>query len=180
MPIKKNIFFERRIDIFVSSFRWKKKCSNSRAIYEFSAMFMSIVWPILLYFRAINRSTSSSMDMSGGHVIKRRWNRPSFYPESFAKAVWHEAMAQGVNPADTDLEAISQHRRAITPLRLSESRFEHGFRRGMLTLIRPHGLIAFENGEKCEPGALRVTVCRGFSHPSKCKRYHHDNFVAAC
>ena len=70
-------------------------------------------------------------------------------------------MAQGVNPADTDLEAISQHRRAITPLRLSESRFEHGFRRGMLTLIRPHGLIAFENGEKCEPGAaLRVTVCR--------------------
>lgn len=144
---------------------------------------MTIVRPVLL-FLAINRSTSSSVGMSGGHVIERRWNRPSFYPESFAKAVWHEAMAQGMNPADTDLEAISQHRRAITPLRLSESRFKHGFRRGMLTLIRPHGLIAFENGEKCVPGAAhsrRRAVCRGyrgFSYPSKCKRYHH-NFVAA-
>jgi len=91
-------------------------------------------------------------------------------------------MAQGVNPADTDLEAISQHRRAITPLRLSENRFEHGFRRGMLTLIQPHGLIAFENGEKCESGiVLRVAVCRATeaSLPSKCKRYHHDNFVVA-
>lgn len=91
-------------------------------------------------------------------------------------------MAQGVNPADTDLEAISQHRRAITPLRLSESRFEHGFRRGMLILIRPHGLIAFENGEKCEPGAALpspfVERPRLLSPPSKCKRYH-DNFVAA-
>lgn len=83
---------------------------------------------------------------------------------------------RGANLADTDLEAISQHRRAITPLRLSESRCSNGVRRGMLTVIRPHGLIAFENGEKCEPRAASVGDL-GSSSPSKCKRYY-DNFVA--
>lgn len=72
--------------------------------------------------------------------------------------------------------------RNYPPSPVSEPRFEHGFRRGMLTPIRPHGLIAFENGEKCEPGGRAVPPSPGdlgFSHLSKCKRYHRDNFVTA-
>lgn len=106
---------------------------------RFTSLYVSnkiIAYSLFHYFRTVNRSAFSSVPhVSDGHVRNRVAVKPTAAALSRkfrAKAVWHKATAQGVNPADTDLEAISQHGRAITPLRLSESRFERALAAGRL------------------------------------------------